>query len=240
MAIDFQLRPPGELRPQVAEAPFLRRVPGSVLYSAGDTRVLCTATFEDGVPPFLEGGDRGWITAEYDILPAATQPRHPRERGGKISGRTQEIQRLIGRALRAAVDLTAIPGMTLKLDCDVIQADGGTRTASVNGAWIAAARAIAEQVRAGKVLRPAMQRQVAALSVGILEGNLLLDMNYEEDCRADVDLTVAMDTGGSLIEIQGTAERNPLSEAALGRMIALARKGLERVFEVQRKALGGS
>jgi ribonuclease PH len=228
------------LRPQKAEAPFLRRVPGSVLYAAGDTWVLCTAIFEEGVPPFLEGSDRGWITAEYELLPAATQPRHPRERGGKLSGRTQEIQRLIGRALRAAVDLTAIPGMTLKIDCDVLQADGGTRTASVNGAWIAAARAIEEQARAGRITRPAIVRQVAALSVGILEGNLLLDMSYEEDCRVDVDLTVAMDTQGSLIEIQGTAERNPLSEAALGRMIALARKGLEEVFQIQRKALGGS
>jgi len=220
------------------EAPYLERVPGSVLYSAGSTRVLCTAIFEEGVPPFLIGKDQGWATAEYDLLPGATVPRHPRERTGKISGRTQEIQRLIGRVVRASLDLSAIPGVTLKLDCDVLVADGGTRTAAVNGSWIAAALAIAARAREGLIRRSALRRQIAALSVGKVEGEILLDLNYEEDSRADVDLTVAMDAQGSLIEVQGTAEGEPFSEADLMRMIALVRRGLEPILKLQRTTAG--
>ena len=240
MARVFRDQPPDATRPQRAEAPFLDRVPGSVLYTAGRTRVLSTAVFEEGVPPFLLGKDQGWTTAEYDLLPASTLPRHPRERGGRISGRTQEIQRIIGRSLRSAIDPAAFPGWTLKLDCDVLQADGGTRSAAVNGAWIAAALAVAERERAGLLLRPALRRQVAAVSVGILDGQMLLDLNYEEDSRAQVDLTVAMDTEGGLIEVQGTAEGEPFSENDLQRLVALARRGLAPTFEIQRAAAHSS
>jgi ribonuclease PH len=229
------------LRPHSAEAPFLERVPGSVLYTAGRTKVLCTAIFEEGVPAFREGGDEGWTTAEYDLLPGSTAPRHSRERGGKISGRTAEIQRIIGRSLRAAIDLAAFPGWTLKLDCDVLEADGGTRTASINGAWIAAALALRERRGAGGTARPAlnaMKRQVASLGAGLSNGQVLLDMDYEKDCRADVDLTLVLDTGGGVIEIQGTAEREPFSHADLLRMIARVRERIGAVYDLQRAIAG--
>ncbi len=223
-----------------AEAPYLSRVPGSVLYAAGRTRVLCTAIIEDGVPPFLLGKDKGWATAEYDLLPGSTVPRHARERNGKLSGRTQEIQRLIGRAIRASLDLSALAGLTLKLDCDVLEADGGTRTASVNGAWIATALAVADRMRGGAPLRSPIRRQVAAISVGLVRGEYLLDLNYEEDSRADVDLTVAMDSEGKLIEVQGTAEGNPFAPEDLMRMVALARSTLDGIFKLQREAVAGA
>jgi ribonuclease PH len=201
------------------------------------TRVLCTAIFEEGVPPFLKEEEQGWVTAEYDLLPGSTLPRHSRERSGKISGRTQEIQRIIGRSLRGSLDMKAFPGMTLRLDCDVIQADGGTRTAAVSGAWIAAMRAIREREQKGLISRPVLIRQIAAISVGKVAGKLLLDLNYQEDSHAEVDLNIAMDRVGKIIEIQGTAERDPFSEDELARMIALARRGMEMIFEIQQKAI---
>jgi len=235
----FREHSPDAPRPHQARAPWLERVPGSVLYTAGRTMVLCTAIFEEGVPAFLVGRDQGWSTAEYDLLPASTMPRHPRDRGGKISGRTQEIQRLIGRTIRAALDLKAFPGLTLKLDCDVLQADGGTRSSAVNGAWIAVALAGADALRSGLISRPILRRQVAALSVGILGGEHFLDLNYEEDSRADVDLTVVMDTTGGLIEVQGTAEGEPFREEDLTRMLALVRGGLRPIFDLQRSLAAG-
>lgn len=236
MASPFREHAAGETRAHKALAPWLDRVPGSVLYTAGRTMVLCTAIFEEGVPPFLLGKDQGWTTAEYDLLPGSTLPRHPRERAGKISGRTQEIQRLIGRAIRASLDLKAFPGFTLKLDCDVLQADGGTRSAAVNGAWIATALAASDALRAGLISRPILRRQVAALSVGILGGELYLDLNYDEDSRADVDMTVVMDTTDGIIEIQGTAEGEPFAERDLTRMLDLVRRGLASIFELERAA----
>ncbi len=236
--MNFRTHGHDELRPQKAEAPYLEHLPSSVIYTAGRTKVLCTAIFEEGVPAFLAGEEEGWITAEYDLLPGSTIPRHSRERLGKISGRTQEIQRIIGRSLRAAIDRAAFPGMTLKLDCDVLQADGGTRTAAVNGAWIAAARATKERERAGLLKRPAILRQIAAVSVGKLNGKILLDLNYEEDSRAEVDLNIAMDTDDAIIEIQGTAEQDPFSEGDLRQMISLARRGIQTIFQIQRAAVG--
>ncbi len=223
-----------------ADAPFLSRIPGSVLYTAGRTRVLCTAIIEEGVPPFLLGKEKGWATAEYDLLPGSTVPRHARERNGKLSGRTQEIQRLIGRAIRASLDLTALTGLTLKLDCDVIEADGGTRTASVNGAWIATALAVADRMKTGVPLRSPILRQVGAISVGLVRGDYLLDLDYDEDSRADVDLTVAMDDDGKLIEVQGTAEGQPFEPEDLARMIAMARTTLDGIFKLQREAVAGA
>jgi ribonuclease PH len=230
----YRTHPSDALRPHRVEAPYLERVAGSVLYVAGRTKVLCTAVFEEGVPSFLADSDRGWITAEYDLLPGATVPRHGRERSGKLSGRTQEIQRIIGRTIRASVDMAAFPGATLRLDCDVLEADGGTRTAAVNGSWIAAARAIAERRKAGLIARPAMKRQVAAVSVGLLDGEVLVDMNYEEDSRAAVDLTIALDGTGGIIEIQATAEKDILREEDLGKMIAAARRSMGKLLELQR------
>jgi ribonuclease PH len=239
MARGYRDRPLDEPREHRAEVGYLDHLAGSVLYHAGRTRVLCTAVFEEGVPSFLLGRDQGWTTAEYDLLPASTAPRHPRERGGKLSGRTQEIQRLIGRTIRASLDLSGLAGLTLRLDCDVIQADGGTRSAAVNGSWIAAALAIEERKRNGLLARPVLKRQVAAVSVGVVDGRLHLDLDYQEDSRAAVDLTVAMDTSGGLIEVQGTAEGEPFSDGELSGMIGLARRGLARIFELQRSAVGG-
>jgi ribonuclease PH len=232
----YRDQPADALRPHRVETPYLERIPGSVLYVAGRTKVLCTAVFDEGVPAFLVGSDQGWITAEYDLLPGATVPRHSRERSGKLSGRTQEIQRIIGRSIRASFDLAAFPGATLRLDCDVLEADGGTRTAGVNGCWIAATRAIAERERAGKIVRPALRRQVAALNVGLLDGEVLVDMNYEEDSRSAVDLTLALDTAGGIVEIQATAERDILREDDLGRMLAAARRAIAPLFGLQREA----
>ena len=240
MAAKTRIQPADALRPHRAEAPFLDHVSGSVLYCAGRTKVLCTALFEEGVPPFLLGKDQGWITAEYDLLPGSTAPRHARERGGKLSGRTMEIQRIIGRAIRAAVDLSAFPGWTLKLDCDVLQADGGTRSAGVNGAWIATALALEDFCRQHPAARKALRTQVAAVSVGLHEGGLLLDMDYGEDSKAAVDLTIAMNSGGGIIEIQGTAEHGAMSQDELAAMISLGRKGIEEIFAIQRGAAGAA
>jgi ribonuclease PH len=211
---------------------FVEQAHGSVLISFGKTRVLCTASVEDGVPRWLVGSGRGWMTAEYGMLPASTGERTAREaRSGRQSGRTIEIQRLVGRSLRAAYDLESLGERTVWLDCDVIQADGGTRTAAITGAWIALARA------ARRMAFPLPARQVGAISVGIVDGQALLDLDYEEDSGAEVDMNVVMLGDGQLVEVQATAERNSFSREQLDELIDLAAAGIEQLRELQKDAV---
>jgi len=224
-------RQPDELRPIDVVPDFVEQADGSVLISFGKTRVLCTATIEDGVPRWLVGSGRGWMTAEYGMLPASTGERATREaRAGRQGGRTVEIQRLVGRSLRAAYDLEKLGERTIWLDCDVIQADGGTRTAAISGAWIALARA------AKRKGLPAPVERVGAISVGIVGGEPLLDLDYREDSTADVDMNVVMRGDGRLIEVQSTAERNAFTREELDRLIDLAAAGIEQIFGIQSKA----
>jgi ribonuclease PH len=216
---------------------FLDRHPASVLYSSGSTRVLCTATLGSGVPPFLEGQDKGWCTAEYSLLPGSTSPRHGRERN-KLSGRTQEIQRLIGRSLRGIVDLGAMPGRTLQIDCDVLQADGGTRTASINGAYAACVLAVKNAIAEGKIATSPLRQAVGAVSVGIVDDELLVDLNYEEDSRAQVDLNLVQTRAGEFLEIQGTAEGKPFSSNDLTRLVELGTAGIQEIFAKYDDTLG--
>jgi ribonuclease PH len=221
-----------ELRPIDIVPDFVEQAHGSVLISFGRTRVLCTATVEEGVPRWLVGSGRGWMTAEYGMLPASTGERMQREaRSGRQGGRTVEIQRLVGRSLRAAYDLDALGERTLWLDCDVIQADGGTRTAAITGAWIALARA------ARKMAFPLPSNQIGAVSVGIVDGEALLDLDYEEDSSAEVDMNVVMRGDGTLIEVQATAERNAFSREQLDNLIDLAAAGIEQLAAVQQKGV---
>jgi len=224
-------RRPEELRPIDVVPDFVEQADGSVLISFGKTRVLCTATIEEGVPRWLVGSGRGWMTAEYGMLPASTGERSTREaRAGRQGGRTVEIQRLVGRSLRAAYDLEKLGERTIWLDCDVIQADGGTRTAAISGAWIALARA------AKRKGLPAPVERVGAISVGIVGGEPLLDLDYGEDSTADVDMNVVMRGDGRLIEVQSTAERNAFTREELDRLIDLACAGIEQIFGIQSKA----
>ena len=224
-------RRPDELRPIDVVPDFVEQADGSVLISFGKTRVLCTATIEEGVPRWLVGSSRGWMTAEYGMLPASTGERTTREaRAGRQGGRTVEIQRLVGRSLRAAYDLEKLGERTIWLDCDVIQADGGTRTAAISGAWIALARA------ARRKGLPAPMERVGAISVGIVGGEPLLDLDYGEDSTADVDMNVVMRGDGRLIEVQSTAERNAFTREELDRLIDLAAAGIEEIFGIQSKA----
>jgi ribonuclease PH len=224
-------RRPDELRPIDVVPDFVEQADGSVLISFGKTRVLCTASIEEGVPRWLAGSGRGWMTAEYGMLPASTGERTAREaRAGRQGGRTVEIQRLVGRSLRAAYDLDKLGEHTVWLDCDVIQADGGTRTAAISGAWIALARA------AKRKGLPAPMERVGAISVGIVGGEPLLDLDYGEDSTADVDMNVVMRGDGRLIEVQATAERNAYTREELDRLIDLAAAGIEQIFDVQAKA----
>jgi ribonuclease PH len=223
-----------ELRAIEIVPDFVEQAHGSVLISFGRTRVLCTATMEEGVPRWLVGSGRGWLTAEYGMLPASTGERTQREaRSGRQGGRTVEIQRLVGRSLRAAYDLEALGERTVWLDCDVIQADGGTRTAAITGAWIALARA------ARRMAFPLPSDQIGAVSVGIVDGEALLDLDYEEDSSAEVDMNVVMRGDGGLIEVQATAERNAFSREQLDRLIDLASAGIERLSALQRQAVDG-
>lgn len=225
-----------ELRPVAMIQGYIKYAEGSVLMEMGHTRVLCNATVEDRVPRWLYGQNRGWVTAEYALLPRATQERTPRETGGR-GGRTQEIRRLIGRSLRAAVDLAKLGERTVILDCDVIQADGGTRTASVTGGYVALALALRKLIAASKVSRHVLRTPVAAVSVGLLDGQPLLDLCYAEDIRADVDLNVVMTHRGEYVEVQGTAEGEPFDRAMLGHLLDLAEKGIRELLALQRKAL---
>jgi len=232
----------GELRPVTLTRRYTRHPEGSVLVCFGDTRVLCTATVETRVPPFLQGQRRGWVTAEYGMLPRATHTRGEREAArGRQSGRTLEIQRLIGRALRAVLDLAALGERTIQIDCDVIQADGGTRTAAITGGFVALCDALAwlreRSLLAGEPEPAAVREAVAAVSVGIVDGVALLDLDYEEDRRCGTDMNVVMTASGTLVEVQGTAEGEPFSETQLQSMLALARGGIAQLIELQKSAL---
>lgn len=231
-------RKPDELRPVRIEPGYLATAEGSVLISFGNTRVLCAATVEDVVPAFLRGTGRGWVTAEYAMLPRATLTRTPREVSkGRPSGRTHEIQRLIGRALRAVVDLEQLGERSVILDCDVIQADGGTRTASITGAWVALALALRQMVAYGTLKATPLRDHVAAVSVGIVQGTPLLDLCYDEDSQAEVDANVVLTGEGRFVEFQATAERSAFSDEQMQQLIALARKGAAELVALQRKAL---
>jgi ribonuclease PH len=227
------------LRPVRFTRHFTRHAEGSVLVEFGDTRVLCTATVEDGVPPFLRGKSSGWVTAEYGMLPRATHTRSPREAArGKQSGRTQEIQRLIGRALRAAVDLAALGERTITIDCDVLQADGGTRTAAITGAFVALAEACEVLQRRRQVAASPLHGQVAAVSVGIVRGAPVLDLDYAEDSEAETDMNVVMNNGGAFIEVQGTAEGHAFRRHELDALLNLAASGIGELCALQAQALG--
>jgi ribonuclease PH len=226
-------RRPDQLRPVTFERHFNDRPPGSVLVSYGRTRLLCTAVVEEGVPPFLAGSGQGWLTAEYAMLPASTDRRKAREgRTGKPDSRSLEISRLVGRALRAVVDLRALADRTLWVDCDVLQADGGTRTAAVSGAFVAVRDALAALQPAVNALRGS----VAAASVGVVDGEPLLDLDYQEDARASVDLNVVLTGDLKYVEVQGTAESRPFDDAELRSMLALARAGIAEITRLQHAA----
>ena len=231
-------RKPGDLRPITIETGVARYAEGSGLISLGNTRVLCAASVEERVPAFLKGSGSGWITAEYGMLPRATHTRSAREAAvGRQGGRTQEIQRLIGRSLRSVVELRGLGERTITVDCDVLQADGGTRCAGITGACVALAVALGKLLREGAIARWPLRETVAAVSVGICAGQPVLDLAYEEDSEADVDCNVVGTAGGAFVEIQGTAERRPFSEEQLGELLSLARKGLNRLRDIQQKAI---
>ncbi|WP_028312527.1 ribonuclease PH [Derxia gummosa] len=227
-----------QLRDVSIERGFTCHAEGSVLVSFGATRVICTASVEERVPPFLKGKGQGWVTAEYGMLPRSTHTRTDREAAkGKQSGRTQEIQRLIGRSLRSIIDLKALGERQIQIDCDVIQADGGTRTASITGAWVALRDAIDGLLANGKLVADPLRDQVAAVSVGVWEGVPLLDLDYAEDSACETDMNLVMTGSGGFVEIQGTAEGMPFSGAELDAMLALGRVGIARLTELQRTAL---
>jgi ribonuclease PH len=231
-------RAPDQLRPITIQRGFTRHAEGSVLVSFGDTRVLCTASVEEKVPGFLRGKGEGWLTAEYGMLPRSTHDRMQREaaRGGQ-GGRTMEIQRLIGRSLRACVDRVALGERTITLDCDVLQADGGTRTAAITGAYVALVDAISGLRKKGAIKRDPVVGAIAAISVGVWNGVPVLDLDYAEDSSCDTDMNVVMNDGGGFIEIQGTAEGHAFRREELDALLALAGKGVAELCELQRKAL---
>ncbi len=231
-------RAANELRTIKVTPHFLTHPEGSVLIEMGDTRVICTASIDDNVPRWMRGKGRGWVTAEYDMLPRATNTRNQRDSvRGKINGRTQEISRLIGRALRAVADLDAIGERTITVDCDVIQADGGTRTASITGAYIALAIALKELEAAGKVKKNALKEHVAAISVGIIDGEAQLDLDYRLDSTAEVDMNVVMGGNGEFVEVQGTGEGFTFKREGLDEMLDLALHALPSLVEIQKKAI---
>ena len=233
-------RAPGDLRPVGIEAGFVRTADGSALFSQGETRVICTASVTDSVPRFLEGRERGWVTAEYAMLPASTGERKERDvKRGRQDGRGVEIQRLIGRALRAVVDLRALGERSVYVDCDVLQADGGTRCAAITGGYVALHLALQGLVVSKALERLPLNGSVAAVSVGMVDGVALCDLDYAEDSAAEVDANVVMTGDGELVEVQATAERTPLSRASLDELLGLAEAGIGRLREAQAKATGG-
>ena len=233
-------RQPDELRNIRITRRYTRHAEGAVLIEAGDTKVLCTVSVEDRVPPFLKGKGQGWLTAEYGMLPRATNTRSDREAArGKQSGRTQEIQRLIGRALRAVVDLNALGERTLQIDCDVIQADGGTRTAGITGAYVAVHDAVSYLLDRKLLTASPLRDFVAAVSVGVYQGVPVLDLDYPEDSTCDTDMNVVMTGGGGLIEVQGTAEGAPFSRAEMNALLDLAQNGIQQLVAAQKAALAG-
>ncbi len=228
-----------QIRPLRITRDYVKHAEGSVLIESGDTRVICTASVEETVPSFLKGKNQGWLTAEYGMLPRSTGTRMQREAAsGKQSGRTQEIQRLIGRSLRAVTDLGKIGERTVKIDCDVIQADGGTRTASISGAFVALHDAMSRLAASGKIAEFPLTDFVAATSVGIYQGSPVLDLDYLEDSECDTDMNVVMTEKGGLVEIQGTAEGVPFHRSELDQMIDLAESGIRGIIALQKKALG--
>jgi ribonuclease PH len=231
-------RQPDQLRLVRLTRNFTRHAEGSVLIEMGDTRVLCTASVEENLPPFLRGKGQGWVTAEYGMLPRSTHTRSAREAAkGKQTGRTQEIQRLIGRSLRAVTDLKALGERQITLDCDVLQADGGTRCASITGAWVALYEACEKLVQAGKLPVNPVRDHVAAVSVGIYQGTPVLDLDYPEDSDCDTDMNVVMTGSGGIVEIQGTAEREPFTRPQMNTLTDLAEAGIRRLIAAQQGAL---
>jgi len=232
-------RAPDQMRPVSIIPNYINTAEGSVLIELGNTRVICTASVEETVPAFLRNTGKGWISSEYAMLPRSTLTRTPREvTKGRPSGRTHEIQRLIGRSLRAVCDLERLGERTIWIDCDVIQADGGTRTASITGAFVALGLALEKLVEAGTLTAVPFRDYVAAVSVGIVDGEILLDLSYEEDSHADVDMNFVMTAGYKLVEVQATAERQVFDEQQLGKMIALARAGVQQLIAKQQAILG--
>jgi ribonuclease PH len=231
-------RPADQLRDVRITRHYTKYAEGSVLVEFGDTKVLCTASVSESVPPFLRDKGQGWLTAEYGMLPRATHTRSDREAArGKQTGRTQEIQRLIGRALRAVFDLEALGARTINIDCDVIQADGGTRTASITGAFVAAHDAVSKLLAMGRIERSPITDYIAAISVGVYEGLPVLDLDYAEDSQCDTDMNVVMTGSGGMVEVQGTAEGKPFSRAEMDALIDLAQSGIRSLVEKQKAAL---
>ncbi len=231
-------RSPDQLRPITITPDYISTAEGSVLIEVGNTRVICTASLEESVPAFLRNSGKGWITAEYSMLPRSTLTRTPREVSkGRASGRTHEIQRLIGRSLRAVIDLQRLGERTIFIDCDVIQADGGTRTASITGAFVALGLSLEKLVAAGTLTSVPLRDYVAAVSLGYVDGDLMLDLSYEEDSRADVDMNFVMTAGHKIVEIQATAEHRVFDEQQLSQMIALARSGIDQLIAKQQSVL---
>jgi ribonuclease PH len=232
-------RKPKQIRKVKITRNYMKQAEGSVLIEVGDTRVICTASVDYKVPGFLKDSDQGWVTAEYSMLPRSTNVRSGRESSrGKVGGRTHEIQRLIGRALRSVIDLKALKGMTIWIDCDVIQADGGTRTASITGAFVALHEALNFLKARGKIEKIPINTCLAAISVGVLENEVILDLNYEEDFKAEVDMNIVMTADEKFVEVQGTAEENPFSKSELDLMLKLAKKGIKELITKQKKCLG--
>jgi ribonuclease PH len=232
-------RAPAEIRPTTIEPGFVRTAHGSALISQGETRVICTASVSDSVPRWMEGRGRGWVTAEYAMLPASTGERKARDiNRGKQDGRGVEIQRLIGRSLRGVVDFEALGERSVYVDCDVLQADGGTRCAAITGGFVALQQALSSLVDAGRIERLPLNQSIAAISVGMVDGRALCDLDYVEDSGADVDANVVMTGDGGLVEVQATAERTPLSRASLDELLALAEGGIARLREAQESVLG--
>lgn len=232
-------RQPDQMRLVKITPNYLKYAEGSVLIEAGDTWVICTASVEDKIPPFLKGTGLGWVTAEYGLLPRSTETRNVREASrGKVSGRTSEIQRLVGRSLRAVVDFEALGERTIWIDCDVIQADGGTRTASITGAFVAMCMAMRGLKEQGLIERMPVKDYVAAISVGIVDGEAVLDLEYAEDSRAEVDMNVVMTGKGEFVEIQGTAEGKPFSRAQMDKLLDLAAGGIRELIAIQRGIIG--
>ena len=234
-------RAPNQMRPVNIVPDFISTAEGSCLIEVGNTRVICTASIEETVPPFLRNTGKGWVTSEYGMLPRATLTRTTREVAkGRQSGRTHEIQRLIGRSMRAVTDLTRLGERTIWVDCDVIQADGGTRTASITGAFVAVGLAVQKLAEAGTLTTSPLRDYVAATSVGIVDGAPLLDLAYEEDSRADVDMNVVMTGSRKMVELQGTAEQHPFDDEQLAQLLALAKAGIEQLIVKQKAVLGSS
>jgi ribonuclease PH len=230
-------RQAAQMRPVEIVPNYLMTAEGSALIKMGHTHVLCAASVEEGVPQFLRNSGKGWVTAEYAMLPRATAKRTPREvTKGRPSGRTHEIQRLIGRALRSVIDMSILGERTVAIDCDVIQADGGTRTASITGAFVALSLAVQQMMKFGALKKSPIRDSVAAISVGLVRGVPLLDLNYEEDSQADVDMNVVMTGSGKFVEVQGTAEHDPFDDAQMAQLIALARVGIAELIELQKLA----